>query len=141
LGYVIDSGSRRTITKSAFFTSLTVVIVTMVLIVAQNDTGTLLFFTAFFFVMYREGIIFDQIVLFFTNNILKLRFKQTWVGTHFIPVLFVVIVFSIIILYFTDSKYDFLFLPGYDVPGWFVLIFGMTVVAVLIFMIAKYFAS
>src|SRR5690554_7589168 len=113
----------------------------MLLVLIQNDTGTFLVFTAFFFVMYREGITLDPIILFFLNRVLGFRYKETWVGVHFIPVLFVIIFFSIITLYFTESKHTFSFLPGYDVPGWVVLISGITLIALVIFFIAQNFAA
>lgn len=139
LAYVIDKGSRRSVSGKSLFMALFVVIFTMLLVLIQNDTGTFLVFTAFFFVMYREGITLNPIVLFFTNRILRFRFKETWVGVHFIPVLFLIIFFSIIILYFTDTTYDFSFLPGYDVPGWMILLIGITILSAIIFIIIHNF--
>lgn len=141
LAYVISRGSRRNITRRSLLLSLLVVFLSMFLILIENDTGTFLVFTAFFFVMYREGITLDPIILFFLNRILGFRFKHTWIGVHFIPVLFAVIFFSIAILYFTDTSYDFYFLPGYDVPGWVVILVMITVITVAIFFIIKQFSS
>lgn len=72
-------------------TALGIIGVPMVLILLQPDAGTFLVFGAFLFVMYREGITFDPIVLTLVNLIPGVRFKQTWVGTHFIPILFILI--------------------------------------------------
>lgn len=141
LAYVIDQGSRRSVSGKSLLAALFVVIFTMLLVLIQNDTGTFLVFTAFFFVMYREGITLNPIVLFFTNRILRFRFKETWVGVHFIPVLFLIVFFSIIILYFTDTTYDFSFLPGYDVPGWMILLIGVTILSILIFLIIHNFSA
>lgn len=141
LAYVISRGSRRSITRQSLFYSLGVVLLTMFLILIENDTGTFLVFTAFFFVMYREGITLDPIILFFLNRILGFRFKHTWIGVHFIPVLFAVIFFSIAVLYFTDTTYDFSFLPGYDVPGWLVILLMITVISLAVLFIIRRFSS
>lgn len=141
LAYVISQGRVKIISRKTLGLALFIVILTMLLVLIQNDTGTFLVFTAFFFVMYREGITLDPIILFFLNRVLGFRYKETWVGVHFIPVLFVIIFFSIITLYFTESKHTFSFLPGYDVPGWVVLISGITMIALVIFFIAQNFAA
>ena len=132
LAFLIGQGRIKQITKKKVFQVLLLVFGTMSLILAQNDTGTFLVFTAFFFVMYREGITFDPIILYFLNKLLGLRYKSTWVGVHFIPVLFGVIFFSIITLYFAESKHSFYFLPSIDVPGWAVLVTVMTVLGLCI---------
>lgn len=141
LAYVISQGRVKIISRKTLGLALFIVILTMLLVLIQNDTGTFLVFTAFFFVMYREGITLDPIILFFLNRVLGFRYKETWVGVHFIPVLFLIIFFSIITLYFTESKHTFSFLPGYDVPGWVVLISGITMIALVIFFIAQNFAA
>ena len=141
LAYVISRGSRRSITRQSLFLSLIVVLLTMFLILIENDTGTFLVFTAFFFVMYREGITLDPIILFFLNRVFGFRFKSTWIGVHFIPVLFAVIFFSIVILYFTDTTYDFYFLPGYDVPGWLVILIMITLISLFVLFIIRKFSS
>lgn len=141
LAFVISQGRVKAVSRQSLFLALFVVILTMLLVLIQNDTGTFLVFTAFFFVMYREGITLDPIILFFLNRVLGFRYKETWVGVHFIPVLFVVIFFSIITLYFTESKHAFSFLPGYDVPGWVILISGVTIISISIFFIIQNFAS
>ncbi len=141
LAYVISRGGRRSITRQSLFLSLFVVLLTMFLILIQNDTGTFLVFTAFFFVMYREGITLDPIILFFLNRIFGFRFKRTWIGIHFIPVLFAIIFFSIVILYFTDTTYDFYFLPGYDVPGWLVILIMITLITLVVLFVIRKFSS
>src|SRR5690554_1763434 len=141
LAYLISQGRAKSVSRQSLFYALFIVILTMFLVLIQNDTGTFLVFTAFFFVMYREGITFDPIILFFSNRILGLRYKQTWVGVHFIPVLFVIIFFSIITLYFTESIHTFSFLPGFDVQGWVILITGITIIMVIVFLMIQNFAS
>jgi rod shape determining protein RodA len=141
LAYLIGQGRIKQIAKKTVYQVLALVFGTMLLILAQNDTGTFLVFTAFFFVMYREGITFDPIILYFLNNMLGLRYKSTWVGVHFIPVLFAVVFFSIITLYFAESKHSFSFLPSIDVPGWAVLATVVSVLGIVIALVINQFAS
>ena len=74
-----------------------ILLVPMVLILLQPDAGTFVVFSSFLFVLYREGISYDPIILPIINsapfNII--RFKKTWIGTHFIPILFIVIFLSV----------------------------------------------
>ena len=51
----------------------------------------ILVFTYFLFVMYREGITYDPIVLRLINLFPNVKFKRTWVGSHFIPIFFIVV--------------------------------------------------
>ena len=62
-----------------------IILIPMVLILLQPDAGTFVVFTSFLFVMYREGITYDPLVLKLVNLIPGIKFKQTWVGSHFIP--------------------------------------------------------
>lgn len=141
MSFLIAQGRIKTVTKKTVFYVLLLVFLTMLLILAQNDTGTFLVFTAFFFVMYREGITFDPIILFVLNNLLRFKLKRTWVGVHFIPVLFVVIFFSIITLYFSESLHSFAFLPGFDVPGWALLLSILTVIFIVSFILSRQFSG
>ena len=141
LAYVISQGRLKQIPAQTVFRAIGLVIATMLLILIQNDTGTFLVFTAFFFVMYREGITLDPIILFITNNIIGLRLKSTWVGVHFIPVLFVVIFFGITTLYFAESEHTFRFLPGFTVPGWSMLLAFLTLIAVISVILTRQLAS
>jgi len=59
----------------------------MALILLQPDAGTFVVFTSFLFVMYREGLTFDPLILSVINKFPGFRFKYTWVGSHFIPIL------------------------------------------------------
>ncbi|MGB0932861.1 MAG: rod shape-determining protein RodA [Lishizhenia sp.] len=131
MSYLISNISTKTITTRTVLFLNGVLLATMVLILLQNDTGTFLVFTAFLFVLYREGITFDPIILFFTNAIFGLRFKSTWVGVHFIPVLFVVIFFSITSLFFADTTHSlsigsFLL---HEVPDWIFILLLLTLSA------------
>ena len=96
---------------SSVMNASAILLVPMALILLQPDAGTFVVFTSFLFVMYREGLTFDPIILSFVNSIPGVRFKETWVGSHFIPILFVMIFISVITLLLNSVKLDFFFLP------------------------------
>jgi rod shape determining protein RodA len=95
----------------------------MALILLQNDAGTFIVFTSSLFVMYREGITYDPLLLGLVNRIPGIRFKQTWIGTHFIPILFVTIFLSVTTLLLSKETINLSFLPGEDFPALYGLIF------------------
>lgn len=97
--------------------SLGIILTPMALVLLQPDAGTFVVFTAFLFVLYREGITFDPLVLAVINLIPGVRFKQTWLGTHFIPILFVVVFISVITLLLSKTTFDVGFLNLYEIPG------------------------
>lgn len=113
-----------------------IILVPMVLILMQPDAGTFVVFTSFLFVLYREGVSYDPIIL----SILKiipiraLHFKQTWLGTHFIPILFVVIFLSITTLLVSNETITLSLFPGKEIPGYWGMLFFLT-----IFCIGAYF--
>lgn len=94
-----------------------ILLLPMALILLQNDAGTFIVFTSFLFVMYREGISYDPLILGLVNRIPGIRFKQTWLGTHFIPILFVVIFLSITTLLLSKETITLGFLPGEEFPA------------------------
>lgn len=141
IAYFLSEGRTKIVSKQTIYFVLFLLFTTMFLVLFQNDTGTFLVFTAFFFVMYREGITFDPILLFFLNNIFRMRLKKTWLGVHFIPFLFVLIFFSIITLYFAESQHTFAFLPSFVVPGYVLLSSILTVMGASILLLIKQFSS
>ena len=74
-----------------------IILVPMALILMQPDAGTFVVFTSFLFVLYRVGVSYDTLINPILNfiPIRGLHFKQTWIGTHFIPILFVVVLLSV----------------------------------------------
>jgi rod shape determining protein RodA len=88
-----------------------ILLVPMVLILLQPDAGSFVVFTSFLFVMYREGLTFDPIILAIINSFPGVKMKYTWVGSHFIPILFVAVFLSIITLLLSSVEVDFFFLP------------------------------
>jgi rod shape determining protein RodA len=123
------------------FLVLGIVLVPMVLILLQPDAGTFVVFTSFFFVLYREGITFDPIVLRIVNSIPGVRFKETWVGTHFIPILFYVVFLSIVTLLMSKNEYEFTFMRGTLIPGFYGVLGAITVIALLAYIVLRWISS
>ena len=118
-----------------------ILVIPMLLILLQPDAGTFVVFTSFLFVMYREGITYDPIVLQLINLIPGVKFKKTWVGSHFIPILFVVIFLSIITLLMSNNTITFTFLPGIEIPGFFGIIGSLFTIALISFLVLRWFSS
>ena len=105
----------RELSSKNVLLALLILLIPMILILLQPDAGTFVVFTAFFFVLYREGVTFDPFLLKFVNLIPKVRFKQTWLGSHFIPILFVFVFLSIITLLFGEKNIPLI--PGIKLYG------------------------
>lgn len=95
----------------------------MVLILLQPDAGTFVVFTAFLFVMYREGITYDPLILGLVNRLPGAKFKQTWLGSHFIPILFVIVFLSITTLLLSKETISLSLFPGEEIPGFWGMVF------------------
>jgi len=117
------------------------ILLPMVLILLQPDAGTFIVFTSFLFVMYREGITYDPLVLKIINLLPGVKFKKTWVGSHFIPILFVVIFLSIITLLMSNNIISFSFLPGVVIPGFAGVILSLFLLATISFFILRWISS
>jgi rod shape determining protein RodA len=121
--------------------ALAIVMVPMILILLQPDAGTFVVFTSFFFVMYREGITFDPLVLVIVNAFPGVRFKQTWVGSHFIPILFYVVFLSVITLLMSKNKYEFTFLPGVLIPGFYGVMSVILIISLVAYFLLRWFSA
>lgn len=121
--------------------ALAIVTVPMILILLQPDAGTFVVFTSFFFVLYREGITFDPIVLKIVNAIPGVKFKETWVGSHFIPILVYVVFLSIITLLMSGNKYEFTFLRGVLIPGYYGVVTVITIIALVAYLVLRWISS
>jgi rod shape determining protein RodA len=117
------------------------ILVPMALILLQPDAGTFVVFTSFLFVMYREGITYDPLVLKIVNLIPGVKFKSTWVGSHFIPILFVVIFLSLVTLLMSNNIITFSFLPGVVIPGFFGVIISLFTLALISYFILRWVSS
>lgn len=123
------------------FLALAILLAPMVLILLQPDAGTFVVFTSFFFVLYREGITFDPLVLLFVNNVLGFRFKETWVGSHFIPILFYAIFLSIVTLLMSHNSYELTFVEGVIIPGFYGVITVITLIAFLAYFFLRWISA
>jgi rod shape determining protein RodA len=110
------------------FLALGIIIVPMGLILMQPDAGTFVVFTAFLFVLYREGITFDPMVLWIVNLIPGIKFKQTWVGAHFIPILFVIIFLCVVTLIISKDPLTLDAFPGEEYSGYWRMFFSLLIV-------------
>ena len=117
--------------------SIGIIALPMVLILLQPDAGTFVVFTGFLFVMYREGVTFDPIVLLFVNLIPGVKFKQTWVGTHFIPILFVTIFLSVTTLLVAAEPFRLGMFPGVEIPGYFKMLTALFIICVLAYVLMR----
>jgi rod shape determining protein RodA len=99
------------------------IIIPMILIILQPDAGSVVVFTAFLFVLYREGISYDPIILKVMNFVGIRHFKSTWIGNHFIPLLFFIVVTSMLTLLKSSETITFDNFPGIELPGVYGILF------------------
>lgn len=126
--------------KTVFFAN-SIILVPMILVLMQPDAGTFIVFTSFLFVMYREGITYDPLILKLINSIPGIKFKQTWVGSHFIPIFFVVVFLSIVTLLMSNETLEFDFLPGLEIPGFWSVIISLSIFSLICFLILRFLSS
>lgn len=130
LAKTIDQINLKLQNTRTIFSLLIIVFIPSVLVALQPDAGTLLVFSSFLFVFYREGVSFDPLFLNFINSFRVVRFKTTWLGTHFITFLFFVLIISLLSLYLSGSTYPFL---GGSLSGGQLLCSIITILAVIFF--------
>jgi len=133
--YISGLSVKQQNTKNVLGAAM-ILLVPMSLILLQPDAGTFVVFTSFLFVMYREGLTFDPIILGVVNSIPGIRFKETWVGSHFIPIMFVAIFLSVITLLLSNVTITIPFLPDTKIPGLMgvlltLLIFGISALLII----------
>ena len=131
LAKYLDSLNLKQQNIKTIFVSSGIVLLPMALILLQPDAGTFIVFTAFLFVMYREGVTFDPIVLRFVNLMPGVKFKQTWLGSHFIPIMFVVVFLSVTTLLLSSKTFELTILPGVEISAFWALFFFLFVFCLL----------
>jgi rod shape determining protein RodA len=104
-------------TIKTVLTACLILFVPALLIALQPDAGTLVVFSSFLFVMYREGLTFDPIILGVLNTIPGIKFKSTWLGNHFIPVLFIFLFLCIITLVLSNVQFHLWGFPNNTFQG------------------------
>ena len=118
-----------------------IILIPMVLILLQPDAGTFVVFTSFLFVMYREGITYDPLVLKLVNLIPGIKFKQTWVGSHFIPIMFAVVFLCLATLLVSNNIITFDFMPDIKIPGFAGVLTTLILLALLSLFFLRYIGS
>ena len=118
-----------------------IIMVPMTLIIQQPDAGTLVVFTSFLFVLYREGLSYDPLILPIVNLIPGIRFKQTWVGIHFIPILFYIVFLCAITLLFSNSQLEWSWMGNTKIPGIVGILIFLIFVGVLMYLFLSRMAS
>lgn len=118
-----------------------IILFPMALILLQPDAGTFVVFTSFLFVMYREGITYDPMILSLINSIPGVKFKQTWVGSHFIPILFVVVFLSLVTLLISNETLELGWLPGIQIPGMYGVVISLAVFALIAFLFLRFIST
>ncbi|MCF8414677.1 MAG: rod shape-determining protein RodA [Crocinitomicaceae bacterium] len=124
-------------TLRTVFIANTIILVPMALILMQPDAGTFVVFTSFLFVMYREGITYDPLVLGMINSIPGVKLKQTWVGSHFIPILFVVVFLSLVTLLISNETLEYGFLPGVEIPGMYGVVMSLAIFCIVLLLLLR----
>jgi rod shape determining protein RodA len=115
--------NTRTISET-----LGIVLLPCILVALQPDAGTLLVFTSFFFVLYREGISFDPLVFSVLRYFPRVKLKTTWLGTHFVPFFFFLVILAFLSLFLSGSTYSPL---GIQLSGPLFLILLITLIGLL----------
>lgn len=113
----------------------------MILILLQPDAGSFVVFTSFLFVMYREGLTYDPLILVIANGMFGMKLKSTWVGSHFIPILFAVVFLSLITLLMSNNKLTFAFWPGLEIPGFYGVLASLLFIAIIAYFIFRWLSS
>lgn len=140
LARYISELNIKQLNTSSVFLAILILLVPMTLILLQPDAGTFVVFTSFLFVMYREGLTFDPIILKFINAYPGVKFKQTWVGTHFIPILFVLIFISIVTLLLSNMSF-YLWFSEEPINGSMGIILFLTILAILAILFIQRFGN
>jgi rod shape determining protein RodA len=118
--------------KTVFLSNL-IILIPMTLIIQQPDAGTLLVFTSFLFVLYREGLSYDPLILPIVNLIPGIRFKKTWVGIHFIPILFFVVFLCVFTLLYSNSQFEWSWFSDVKIPGIVGVLMFLAIFSILLY--------
>ena len=137
--YISSLNPKQQSVRSVIFANL-ILLVPMALILIQPDAGTFIVFTSFLFVMYREGLTYDPIVLRLVNIIPGVKFKETWVGSHFIPILFVVVFISVVSLLMSNTTITFDSI-GLELRGIYGVLFFLFVLVLIGYLIMRMILS
>ena len=136
--YIGDLNLKQLNSKKVLV-ALIIIFIPMALILLQPDAGTFVVFTAFFFVLYREGLTFDPFILRFINLIPKVKYKSTWIGSHFIPILFVLVFLSLLTLLLGHKNLGII--PGVPLYGSLGIIMGLLIISIAAVLFVQKFGT
>jgi len=141
LANFISTANLKTQDTKQVLMAFSIILFPMFLILLQPDAGTFVVFTSFLFVMYREGITFDPIILNVINSFPGVKFKQTWVGTHFIPILFVVIILAVLTVLSSRVYVVFSWLSSLEISGFIFIIITLSIIGFIGFFFVQKYSS
>lgn len=137
--YISGLAVKFQTTKSVLLACL-IFLVPSILVALQPDAGTLIVFSSFLFVMYREGLTFDPIILRLINSIPGFKFKATWFGSHFIPVLFGFLLLCTLTLAFSNYNFHVWFLPNQPIRGVNGILLILFILTLVVLLLAWFFS-
>ncbi len=139
LARYLGSTNLRSQDKMTVLIANGIILVPMALILLQPDAGTFIVFTSFLFVLYREGVSYDPIILALLNLLPMrwLHFKQTWLGSHFIPILFVVIFISVTTLLLSQETIAIEMFGGLEVEGKWGMVFFLGIISLVAYFLMR----
>ena len=137
--YISELSTKLQTTKTVLLACL-IFFIPSILVALQPDAGTLIVFSSFLFVMYREGLTFDPLILGVLNAIPGMKFKSTWLGSHFIPVLFVLLFLCVLTLALSNTTFHLWFFPKLLIQGATGIILTLLVIAVLSLLFIRQFS-
>jgi rod shape determining protein RodA len=90
--------------------------------------------------MYREGLTFDPIILGVLNSIPGIKFKSTWLGSHFIPVLFCFLFLCVLTLVLSNTSFHIWFFPNTTFKGSTGIIISLFIFSLLALLFIRQFS-
>jgi rod shape determining protein RodA len=137
--YISELSTKLQTTKTVLLACL-IFFIPSFLVAMQPDAGTLIVFSSFLFVMYREGLTFDPLILGVLNAIPGMKFKSTWLGSHFIPVLFVLLFLCVLTLALSNTTFHLWFFPKLLIQGSTGIILTLLVISVVSLLFIRQFS-
>lgn len=138
LAKYVDSINIKLQNTITVFQTIGIILIPALLVALQPDAGTLLVFSSFLFVLYSEGISFDPIVLKLLAVFPRLRFKSTWLGSHFIPLMFYFFFLCVISLYLSGKQYGY-FNNSIHLSGNLIIYIVLGILLLLTLLFVNYF--
>jgi rod shape determining protein RodA len=138
LSFYVSKVNIKLQDKRSVIVSNLLLLVPMILVAMQPDAGTLVVFTAFLFVLYREGITYDPLIVYLINAFPGVRIKRTLIGSNFIPILFVIVFLSVVTLLINENEVmiPFTYIP---LKGSEIILFTLTILTLIFVLLVQRF--